>query len=71
MARVRFIADFDFKPTRRVTVAYVAGMEMTVKRACADQAIAAGKAEAVIARRTPITEQIESPNEDEGQIPQS
>jgi hypothetical protein len=44
MARVRFIADFDYKPTRAVTVAYKAGMQCLVKRDCADQAIAAGKA---------------------------
>jgi len=44
MARVRFIADFDYKPTKRVTVAYKAGMELTVKRDCAVKAVAAGKA---------------------------
>jgi hypothetical protein len=44
MPRVRFIADFDYKPTRAVTVEYKAGMQCLVKRDCADQAIAAGKA---------------------------
>ena len=44
MTRVRFIADFDYKPTRRMTIAYRAGSEMTVKRDCARKAIAAGKA---------------------------
>ena len=44
MSRVRFIADFDYKPTKSCTVAYLAGMEKTVKRECAVQAIAAGKA---------------------------
>jgi len=44
MPRVRFTADFDYKPTRAVTVAYKAGMHCLVKRDCADQAIAAGKA---------------------------
>jgi hypothetical protein len=44
MARVRFTRDFDYKPTRQTTVAYLAGMEMTVRRECADQAVAAGKA---------------------------
>lgn len=44
MARVKFISDFDYKPTRQVTIAYKAGMEITVKRECADQAVAAGKA---------------------------
>jgi hypothetical protein len=44
MARVRFTEDFDYKPTKSCTVAYLSGMEMTVKRECAEQAIAAGKA---------------------------
>jgi hypothetical protein len=44
MARVRFIADHDYRPTRRVTVAYKAGYSGTVKRDCADQAVALGKA---------------------------
>lgn len=47
MARVKFTADFDYRPTPSVTIAYLAGMEQTVKRECADQAIAAGKAEEV------------------------
>jgi hypothetical protein len=44
MARVRFTADFDYKPTKACTIAYRGGMEMVVKRDCAEQAIAAGKA---------------------------
>ncbi|NLS07612.1 hypothetical protein HGP14_30580 [Rhizobium sp. P32RR-XVIII] len=44
MARVRFTHDFDYKPTSQSTVGYKAGMELTVKRECADQAVAAGKA---------------------------
>ncbi|MDQ0558313.1 hypothetical protein QO004_000086 [Rhizobium mesoamericanum] len=44
MARVRFSADFDYKPTRQTTIGYKAGTEMTVKRECADLAVAAGKA---------------------------
>lgn len=44
MARVRFTKDFDYHPTSQSTVEYLAGMEMTVKRECADQAISAGKA---------------------------
>lgn len=47
MARVRFLADFDYEVTRTVTIAYKAGAEETVKRECADQAIAAGKAEEI------------------------
>lgn len=39
MTRVRFTADFDYKPTKQTTVAYKAGMELTVKKECADQAI--------------------------------
>lgn len=42
--RVRFIGDFDYKPTRGVTIGYKAGMEQTVKRDCGEQAIAAKKA---------------------------
>ena len=44
MSRVRFTEDFDYKPKKSITVAYLAGMERTVKRECAAQAIAAGKA---------------------------
>jgi hypothetical protein len=47
MARVRFNEDFDYKPTPQVTVGYLAGMELTVRRECAEQAVAAGKAERV------------------------
>lgn len=43
--RVRFTHDFDYKPTRQSTIAYKAGMALTVKRECGEQAIAAGKAE--------------------------
>ncbi len=55
MARVRFLAAFDYKPTRAVTIAYKAGHEVTVKRACSDQAIAAGKAVSLddVPRRPP------------------
>lgn len=45
MARVKFIQDFDYKPTAQMTTGYLAGWEGTVKRDCAEQAIAAGKAE--------------------------
>ncbi|KQY31800.1 hypothetical protein [Rhizobium sp. Root483D2] len=44
MARIRFVQDFDYRPTEQSTIGYLAGMEETVKRECADQAIAAGKA---------------------------
>ncbi|KQX55466.1 MULTISPECIES: hypothetical protein [unclassified Ensifer] len=54
--RVRFTADFDYRPTPQVTVGYLAGMEMTVKRECAEQAIAAGKAARVSANRREATD---------------
>jgi len=52
MARVRFTDDFDYKPTRQVTIAYRAGMELTVKRDCAEKAVAAGKAVDVTGKPT-------------------
>ncbi len=45
--RVKFTHDFDYKPTMQTTIGYRAGMEETVKHECAEQAIAAGKAEEV------------------------
>lgn len=42
MARVRFTRDFDYHPTEQCTIGYLAGAEETVRRECADQAIAAG-----------------------------
>ena len=51
MARVRFTADFDYRPTPVSTIAYKAGMDLTVRRECADQAVAAGKAEDLDALR--------------------
>ncbi|WP_019279699.1 hypothetical protein [Rhizobium grahamii] len=45
--RVRFSHDFDYKPTLQATIGYKAGMELTVKRECGEQAIAAGKAKEV------------------------
>lgn len=51
MARVRFTHDFDYRPTPLSTIAYKAGMELTVRRECADQAVAAGKAESLDAPR--------------------
>lgn len=51
MARVRFTGDFDWPVHARSLIAYKAGHELTVKRACADAAIAAGKAEELKAHR--------------------
>lgn len=48
MPKVRFVEDFDYKPIPSCTIAYRAGMVITVKRDCAAKAIAAGKAEAVL-----------------------
>lgn len=47
VAKVCFLEDYDYKPVRAVTVAYQAGMTLTVKKDCAEKAIAAGKAVAV------------------------
>ncbi len=44
MAWVRFTADFDYHPRPRVTIAYKTGMVMRVKRDCANQATALGRA---------------------------
>jgi len=47
--RVRFTKDYDYTPSqeRRVTIAYSAGQELTVKREAGEAAIAAGRAEEV------------------------
>ncbi|WP_071201832.1 hypothetical protein [Agrobacterium vitis] len=42
--RVRFLEDYDYKPTRQTTIGYKSGMEMTVKKDCGLKAIEAGKA---------------------------
>lgn len=44
--KVKFIANFDWSPPEkpRVTIAYKKGMVMAVRRVCADEAIAKGKA---------------------------
>lgn len=44
--RVRFLADFDWSPPEKltVTVAFKKGMFMRVRRVCAMEAIAKGKA---------------------------
>ncbi|MCO6386234.1 hypothetical protein [Aliihoeflea sp. 40Bstr573] len=51
MARVKFIRDFDWKPTRHTTIAYKADQEYTVRRECADAAVAAGAGNEVDAPR--------------------
>lgn len=45
MAKVRFTQDFDYRPTAGITIAYKAGRKaLTVRRECAEQATAEGKA---------------------------
>ncbi|MGV8830339.1 MAG: hypothetical protein ACOH2N_00045 [Devosia sp.] len=44
MPQVRFVADFDWKPSRQITVAYRSGDELLVTTACANAAMAAKKA---------------------------
>lgn len=45
MPWIRFLEDFDWKPTPAVTVAYRSGMTMLVTTACAKAALAKGSAE--------------------------
>lgn len=47
MPRVRFLADFDFKPSSQVTMAYRRGEEKLVTTPCAEAAIGKGKAELI------------------------
>lgn len=49
MAKVRFVQDFDYRPSEApgAVLAYQAGKTYTVKRECADQAVAAGAAQLV------------------------
>lgn len=42
MPWIRFTADFDFRPSRRLTLAYRAGMTLLVPTAAAEAAEAAG-----------------------------
>ncbi len=44
---VRFTQDFDYSPRFGVTIAFRAGMTEFVRAECAEQAVAAGKAEPV------------------------
>lgn len=43
---IRFTADHDYTPTgdQRITIAYKAGMEETVRRECGDEAVRLGRA---------------------------
>lgn len=51
MPKVRFTEDFDFKPMPSVTLAFKAGDQKMVTTACAEAAIAKGKAVAVKKRK--------------------
>lgn len=47
MMRVRFLSNHDFRPPERkgrVTIAYKAGWEGTVRRCCGEPAVEMGKA---------------------------
>lgn len=46
---VRFLADYDYTPSadRRITIAYKAGQERSVRRECGEAAIALGRAEEI------------------------
>ena len=45
MPRVKFVADFDWKPTPAVTIAFKAGWTGLVTTPCAELAVAKGRAE--------------------------
>lgn len=45
--RIRFLTDWDWKPSRMATVAYKAGHVAYVTKVCAEKALALGKAEPV------------------------
>lgn len=45
--RVKFLVDYDYKPSPRVTIAYKAGDTRLVHLACATRAVKLGKAEYV------------------------
>lgn len=51
MARVKFLRDFDWKPTRHTTIAYKRDREYTVRRECAEAAVKAGAGEEIEASR--------------------
>lgn len=51
--RIRFLADYDYKPTPGSTVAYFAGWSGLVRKECAERAVALGKAEYVAVAGAP------------------
>ncbi len=56
MAWVRFREDYNWRASKRGMVQYRAGQSLNVPRRCADEAIAAGKAEVIEAPRRGDTE---------------
>jgi len=61
--RVRFLKDRNWTPRedRRLTIAFKAGMEETVKRAWGEQMVAAGDAEEIDAPPRPTTDRDDIP----------
>ncbi len=51
--RVRFLANYDYKPTPGSTIAYLAGWTGLVRKECAERAVALGKAEYVAVAAAP------------------
>jgi hypothetical protein len=51
--RIRFLVDWDWKPSPMATIAYRAGQTYYVTMACAEKAIALGKAEPVVGAGAP------------------
>lgn len=47
MPWVKFTSDMDYRLTPQCVRAYKAGMQLLVSQACADSAVAAGKAELI------------------------
>lgn len=58
MPRVRFVSDYDYKPKPGVTIAYKTSWSGLVHRACAERAVALGKAEYVAVAGPPPSEAI-------------
>lgn len=55
MPWVRFTSDFDWSPPEkpgRITIAYKSGMQVLVRRLCAQAAVAAGAAQTINPQET-------------------
>lgn len=53
--RIRFLQDWDWKPTSNSTIGYRAGQAYFVKAACAAKALEEGVAEPVTVKAPPET----------------